>query len=157
MPSTVNRWCFVYILVRHERSQTISLKFRSILLSKVYTMRKQYQKSTMISQFMKSLYAHDVIDVLPLSWFWLFGKKLVPKARCEAFWNVDITNCNLSKIGSKNNALRFCEIWIRTLKACNRIETGRRWKMKTPKFSWIVMIFAWRLLDIFEKCSENEN
>ena len=30
---------------------------------------------------MKSLYAHDVIDVLPLSVFWRFGTKLVPKAR----------------------------------------------------------------------------
>ena len=30
---------------------------------------KQYQKSTMILQLMKSLYAHDVIDDLPLSVF----------------------------------------------------------------------------------------
>ena len=30
---------------------------------------KQYQNSTMILQLMKSLYAHDVIDDLPLSVF----------------------------------------------------------------------------------------
>ena len=40
----------------------------------------------MISQVIKSLYAHDVIDDLPLSVFWaveIFGKKLVPKARYD--------------------------------------------------------------------------
>ena len=38
----------------------------------------------MILQLMKSLYAHDVIDDLPLSVFLsvvIFEKKLVPKAR----------------------------------------------------------------------------
>ena len=31
---------------------------------------KQYQKSMMILQLMKFLYAHDVFDDLPLSMFW---------------------------------------------------------------------------------------
>ena len=31
---------------------------------------RQYQKSTMILQLMKSLHVHDVIDVLQLSVFW---------------------------------------------------------------------------------------
>ena len=37
---------------------------------------------------------------------------------CEAFWHMDTTNCNLSKIGSKIIAIRFFETWNRILKAC---------------------------------------
>ena len=37
------------------------------------------------------------------------------------------------------------------------IETGRRWKNENPGILLIVISFAWRLLDIFEKCTENEN
>ena len=37
------------------------------------------------------------------------------------------------------------------------IETGRRWQMKTPKFSGILISFTWGQLDNIEKCSENEN
>ena len=67
MPSTVNKRCVVYILAKRVRSQTVSLKFLWILRIQH---AKQYQKSTMILQLMKSLYAHDVIDDLPLSVFW---------------------------------------------------------------------------------------
>ena len=35
----------------------------------------------------------------------------------EAFGHVDTTHCNLSKIGSKNNVLCFCEPWNCILKA----------------------------------------
>ena len=69
MPSTVNKRFVVYILAKRVRSQTVSLKFLWILLNKGYNMLK-YQKSTMILQLMKSLYAHDVIDDLSLSVFW---------------------------------------------------------------------------------------
>ena len=30
-------------------------------------------------------------------------------------------------------------------------------KNENPRILWIVISFAWRLLDIFEKCTENEN
>ena len=69
MPSTVNKRCVVYILVKRVRSQTVLLKFLWILLNKRKQHAKEYQKSMMIFQLMKSLYAHDVIDNLPLSVF----------------------------------------------------------------------------------------
>ena len=69
MPSTVNKRCVVYILVKRVRSQTVSLKFLWILSNKGYNMLNNIQKSTMILQVMKSLYAHDIIDDLPLSVF----------------------------------------------------------------------------------------
>ena len=49
---------------------------------------------------------------------------------CVAFWPLDITDCNLSKIGSKNIALRFCETWNRILKACIALkqEGDEKWK-----------------------------
>ena len=55
MPSTVNKRCVVYILAKQVRSQTVSFKFLWMII--------------MILQLMKSLYAHDVIDDLPLSVF----------------------------------------------------------------------------------------
>ena len=70
MPSTVNKRCVAYILAKHVRSQTVSLKFLWILLNKGYNMLNNTKKPTMILQFMKSLYAHDVIYDLPLSVFW---------------------------------------------------------------------------------------
>ena len=70
MPSTVNKRCVVYILAKRVRSHTVSLKFLWILLNKGYNILNNTQKPTMILQLMKSLYAHDVIDVLPLSVFW---------------------------------------------------------------------------------------
>ena len=30
-------------------------------------------------------------------------------------------------------------------------------KNENPRILWIVISFAWRLLDLFEKCTENEN
>ena len=86
----------------------------------------------MILQLMKSLYAHGVIDDLPLAVV-IFVKKLVPKqdmVPCEAFWHMDTTNCNLSKIGSKIIAIRFCETWNRILKACIALkpEGDEKWK-----------------------------
>ena len=49
---------------------------------------------------------------------------------CEAFWHVDTTNCNLSKIGSKIIAIRFCETWNRILRACIALkpEGDEKWK-----------------------------
>ena len=70
MPSTVNKRCVVYILAKRVRAQTVSLKFLWILLNKGYNMLNNTQTSTMILQLLKSLYAHDVIDDLPLSVFW---------------------------------------------------------------------------------------
>ena len=69
MPSTVYKRCVVYILAKRVRSQTVSLKCLWILLNKGYIMLNNI-KNTMILQLMKSLYAHDVIDDLPLSVFW---------------------------------------------------------------------------------------
>ena len=49
---------------------------------------------------------------------------------CEAFWHMDNTNINLSKIGSKLIAIRFCEIWNRISKACIALkpEGDEKWK-----------------------------
>ena len=49
---------------------------------------------------------------------------------CEAFWHMDTTNCNLSKIGSKIIAIRFCKTWNRILKACIALkpEGDEKWK-----------------------------
>ena len=49
---------------------------------------------------------------------------------CEAFWHMDTTNCNMSKIGSKIIAIRFCETWNRILKACIALkpEVDEKWK-----------------------------
>ena len=69
MPSTVNKRCVVYILAKRVSSQTIILKFFWILLNKRCNMLNNTKKSTMILQLMKSLYAHDIIDDLPLSVF----------------------------------------------------------------------------------------
>ena len=46
------------------------------------------------------------------------------------FWHMDTTNCNLSKIGSKIIAIRFCEPWNRILKACIALkpEGDEKWK-----------------------------
>ena len=51
---------------------------------------------------------------------------------CEAFWHIDTTNCNLSKIGSKIIAIRFCETWNRILKACIALkpEGDEKWKSR---------------------------
>ena len=83
MPSTVNKRCVVYISAKRVRSQTVSLMFLLILLNKGFNMLNNTKKSTMILQLMKYLYAHDVIDDLPLSVIGgcNFGKKLVPKPR----------------------------------------------------------------------------
>ena len=70
MPSTVTKRCVVYILARRVRSQTVSLKFLWVLLNKGYIMLKNTKKSTMKLHLMKYLYAHDVIDGLPLLVFW---------------------------------------------------------------------------------------
>ena len=69
---------------------------------------------------------------------------------CEAFWHMDTTNCNLSKIGSKIIAIRFCETWNRILKACIALkpEEDENWK---PQNSINSHQLAWRLLDIFWK------
>ena len=69
MPSPVNKRCVVYILAKRVRSQTVSLRFLWILLNKEYNVLNNTKKPTMILQLMKSLYAHDVIDYLPLSVF----------------------------------------------------------------------------------------
>ena len=68
MPSTGNKICIFNILAKHVRSQTVSLKFLWIFSNKGHA--KQYRNSTMILQVMKYLYAHDVIDDLPLSVLW---------------------------------------------------------------------------------------
>ena len=49
---------------------------------------------------------------------------------CEAFWHMDTTNCNLSKIGSKLIAIRFCETWNRILKACIALKPEGDEKLK---------------------------
>ena len=58
MPSTVIKRWVVYILAKRVRSHTVSLKFLWILLNKGCNI------------LMKSMYAHDVIDVLSLSVYW---------------------------------------------------------------------------------------
>ena len=51
---------------------------------------------------------------------------------CVAFWHMDTTNCNLSKIGSKIIAIRFCETWNCILKACIALkqEGDEKWKTR---------------------------
>ena len=59
----------------------------------------------MILQLMKSMYAHDVIDVLPLSVFW----------RCN-FWK---------EISSKSKIwypMNVFDIWIPQTKTCQKLE-----------------------------------
>ena len=48
----------------------------------------------------------------------------------EPFWHMDTTNCNLSKIGSKIIAIRFCEPWNLILKACVALKPqgDEKWK-----------------------------
>ena len=71
MLSTVKKRRVVYILDKRVRLQTVSLKFLEILLNKGYNiLNNTKNKSTMILQLMKSMYAHYVIDDLPLSVFW---------------------------------------------------------------------------------------
>ena len=75
---------------------------------------------------------------------------------CESFRHMDTTNCNLSKIGSKIIATRFCKTWNRILKACIALKPvgDEKWKPRNSINSdqlWVT------LLDIFEKCTENEN
>ena len=60
----------------------------------------------MILQLMKSLYAHDVIDVLPLSVFWavvIFGKKLGSKSK---IWY----------------PMNLFDIWIPQTATCQKLE-----------------------------------
>ena len=64
MPSTLNKRCVVYILAKRVRSLTVSLEFLWISLDKGYNILNNTKK------LMKSLCAHDVIDVLPSSVFW---------------------------------------------------------------------------------------
>ena len=56
--------------------------------------------------------------------------------------------------GGINIALSFSETHIEGMYC---IETGREWKMRTPKFSWIEISFDWGLLENFEKWTENES
>ena len=70
----------------------------------------------------------------------------------EAFVHMDTTHYNLSKIGSKIMCYAFANMKLH-IESMYRIETGRRWKMKTPKCSWIFISFTWGQLDNFEKSS----
>ena len=93
---------------------------------------KQYQKSTMILQLIKSLYAHDVIDDLPLSVFG--GCNWVPKARYGTLWSLLTYGYHKLQL-VKNWKQTDCDTILRNMKShiesmyC--IETGRRSKMKT--------------------------
>ena len=49
---------------------------------------------------------------------------------CEAFWHMDTTNCNLSKLGSKIIATSFCETRNRILKAWHCIALKPEWDEK---------------------------
>ena len=117
----------------------------------------------MILQLMKYLYAHDVIDYLPLSVFlrlyflernYFQKQDMVP---CEAFWHMDNTSCNVSKIGSKIIAIRFCETFNRKLKACIALkpEGNEKWKSRNSINSDQLCLTS--MLDIFLNCTENEN
>ena len=77
---------------------------------------------------------------------------------CEAFWHMDTTNCNLSKIGSKIIAVRFCETWNHIFKACITLKPkgDEKWKPRNSKNSDKLCLTSTRL-DIFEKCTKNEN
>ena len=87
----------------------------------------------------------------------IFGKKLVPKARYGNLWSF-LTNGYHKLQLVKNRKQNYCDTLSRNMKShiesMNCIETGRRWKWKPRN---CLCCFAWRLLDIFEKCTENEN
>ena len=98
------------------RLQTFSLKFFGFYWIKD-TVCKTIAKCQVdtatneISMRMTSLTRSAVFQVSPDV---VFLKILVPKAwygLYEAFGHMDTTHFNSSKIGSKNNVLRFCETW----------------------------------------------
>ena len=111
----------------------------------------------MILELMKSLYAHDVIDDLPFSMFW-------------RLWFLERNSVPTSKIGFP---LKLFDIWIPQTATCQKLEAKllryafakhevEYWKHilywnrkeminENPGILSIVIIFAWRLLDIFEK------
>ena len=61
----------ILLLAKFVRSQTVSLKFLWILLNKGYTVLNNTKNLRWYCNLWSlSLYAHDVIDDLPLSVFW---------------------------------------------------------------------------------------
>ena len=121
-------------------SQTVTLKVLWILFNKGYNMLKQYKKSAVISQPMKSLCAHNVIYGLPLSRFWRLyffernsKNKIWYPVKLFDIWGS--RNCNLSKkIEAKILRYGFAKHEIAKRK---HVSHGNRkeMKMKTPKFS----------------------
>ena len=135
MPSTVNKRCVVYILAKRLRLQIVSLKFLWFFIisdTTCLTIAKYYDD---IATYEVSVCAwrnwrYAVVCVLAVV---IFGKNLVPKQDMvpyEAFWHMDTTNCNLSKIGSKIIAIRFYETWNRILKACIALKPEGDEKLK---------------------------
>ena len=135
MLSTVNRRCIVHILAKRERLQTVSLKLLLILFNKRHNILNNtknlrwYRNWWSLCIHMTSL----TCCCCPRFCGCIFERnksKKQDKVPCETFWQLDTTNCNLSKIGIKYFAIPFCETWNYILKACIALkpEGGDIWK-----------------------------
>ena len=123
------------ILAKRVRSQTVSLKFIWILLNKGYNMLNNTKIYDDIATYEVPVCALNnwrstVVGVLAVVILERNQFQKQDMVHCEAFWHMDTTICNLSKIGSKIIAIRFCETWNRILKACIALkpEGDEKWK-----------------------------
>ena len=156
MPSTVNKRCVVYILAKRVRSQTVSRKFLWILLNKGYIMLNNTKNLRWYCKL----------------WNLCMGMTLLTICQCRCFGD-----CNFWKeISSKSKIwfpVKLFDIWIPQTVTCQKLEAKLlrytfakheiaywkhvlHWNRKEMK-NVNPGIIAWRLLDIFEKCTENEN
>ena len=139
MPSIVNKRCVVYILATRVHSQTVTLKLLWVLWNKGYNMLNNTKNLRWYCNL----------------WSLCMRMTLVTICRCRCFGG-----CNFWKVISskskiwypmnlfelywyhklqlvKNWKQNYCDTLLRNIKShiesmyC--IETGRRWKMKTPE------------------------
>ena len=161
MPSTVNKRCVVYVLAKRVRSQAVSLNFLCILFNKWYN----------ILNNTKYLWWYCNL------WSICMRMTSLTICRCRCFGG-----CNFWKeISSKSKIgypVKLFDIWIPQTATCKTLEAKSLWyafakheiayckhvlhwnrkemKNENPGILWVVISFAWCILDIFEKWTENE-
>ena len=160
MPSTVNKRCVVYILAKRVRLHTVSLKFLWILLNKGYNMLNNTKNLRWYCNL----------------WSLCMRMTLLTFCRCRCFGG-----CNFWKeISSKSKIwypVKLFDIWIPQTATCQKWKQNycdtflrnmkshiesmhwnrKEMKNENPGILLIVISFAWRPLDIVEKCTESEN
>ena len=139
MPSTVNKRCVVYNLAKRVRSQTVSLKFLLILLNKGYNMLYSTENLRWYCNLWSLCMRITKLTICRCRFFGgcNFWKELGPKARYGTLWSFLTYGYHKLQLVEKWKQ-NCCDTLLQNMKShiesvyC--IESGRRWKMKTPEF-----------------------